>query len=247
MESRRHYSPSRETIAADLFDIDQDGFSDAIYTNQLDKTLNIYWGNATGTFDYGEHATIPVDRTPTGPAIGDIDKDGLNDLVVANKDKNKLVLIRAVGPREFAAPVETFQDGNPTQPILADWDRDGHLDVLMYLSASRSLVWRPGNESMEFQAHRTMYLNDLYPDSRQMMAADITGDGFRELFVLPKDTNKLMIFASQKGGSLRAAPQELELISDHADPHEKVSFQFTVRNIQDTPNGKCMSGVGQAH
>ena len=78
----------RETVAAGLIDVDGDGSKDAVYANQLDQSISIYWGNSNYTFD--ELFEIPVGRINQLPLIGDVNRDGLLDTVTLHEDESKI-------------------------------------------------------------------------------------------------------------------------------------------------------------
>ena len=63
----------RETITSTFKDIDNDGHEDALFVNQLDQNMSIYWGSDSAVFDNPSH--LNIGRSGSQPLIGDINRD----------------------------------------------------------------------------------------------------------------------------------------------------------------------------
>ncbi len=118
----------RETQSATLQDVDGDGFQDAVYVNQQDQNLSIYWGNPTADFDDVTEYTIG--RSFGAPLIGDINRDGLLDMVTLHSDESMIRTHLQQEKRTFEQSVEVFQGPPPLEGALMDINRDGWLDVV---------------------------------------------------------------------------------------------------------------------
>lgn len=118
----------RETVAGGLTDVDGDGFTDAVYSNQLDQSISIYWGNPTYQFD--EAVEIPVGRINQIPLIGDVNQDGLTDMVTLHEDESKIQTHLQGAGRGWTVASEDFQAPPPQQGALVDLNQDGWLDIM---------------------------------------------------------------------------------------------------------------------
>jgi hypothetical protein len=123
-----------ECIAGYLHDLDGDGFDDAVYTCQLDESIQVYWGNPRGTL--GTPFVLASGRVSPHLAFGDVDEDGRTDLVVAVQGEgppftDRLSIFFGGPSRTFPRQADVMLDGNPRTLVLSDLDRDGHLDVLI--------------------------------------------------------------------------------------------------------------------
>ena len=118
----------RETQSATLKDVDGDGFQDAVYVNQLDKNLSIYWGSPAADFD--SVTEYSIGRAFGAPLIGDINRDGLLDMVTLHSDESMIRTHLQQEARIFEQSVEVFQGPPPIDGALMDINRDGWLDVV---------------------------------------------------------------------------------------------------------------------
>jgi hypothetical protein len=122
-----------------------------------------------------------------GAAVGDIDNDGLVDLVVTSEAGNSLYLNRGDGTFDDVAAAARVRDvhGDVVAPLLLDFDNDGDLDL--FLSAI-------GNQML--------FENRLLPDGRlefwdishesgvavsavgfSAVAGDVDGNGYPDIYV----------------------------------------------------------------
>src|SRR5690606_3341875 len=71
----------RESVDGTFTDLDGDGWGDLVYTNQLDESLSIYWGAADGVTLSDPDQRV-LGRSNSRIATGDVDEDGIPDLVL---------------------------------------------------------------------------------------------------------------------------------------------------------------------
>src|SRR5262249_7281429 len=112
-------------------DLDRDGSPDIVGGSCKDPAaLAVMWNKGDGTF--GVPSDVPAGASVLlGLATGDIDEDGLPDLVAINYDKETAAVIRNLGGRRFAAP-DTFDTGPlPVGVVLGDLDRNGATDLVV--------------------------------------------------------------------------------------------------------------------
>ncbi|MBL8635526.1 MAG: VCBS repeat-containing protein [Myxococcales bacterium] len=84
--------------AVALHDLDGDGFLDAIVTNLtgVSGNLSLFRGRGDGTFSSSQRIDFPSAVRPLGVAVGDLDQDGIVDLVIADQPStgNGAILVR---------------------------------------------------------------------------------------------------------------------------------------------------------
>ncbi|MBN1791083.1 MAG: VCBS repeat-containing protein [Bacteroidales bacterium] len=145
--------------------------------------------------DYEFEPLLPYKNSQMGPglAIGDIDKDGLDDFFVGNGAGFKAAMYRQTGKgtfKEIPGPWTDDSDQEDTGALLFDADGDGRLDLYVVSGGNDN------NRSEEFYQDR-LYLNtengfiksrNILPDplkqsGKCVKAADFDKDGDLDLFV----------------------------------------------------------------
>jgi hypothetical protein len=117
-------------------DVNKDGIPDLVVANAGDNTVSVLLGNGDGTFTAAAHspfgATSGVGNVPVSVAIGDVNRDGNPDLVVANNSDGTVSVLFGDGAGNFTADSNgPFSVGTPPQCVaLADMNLDGCLDLV---------------------------------------------------------------------------------------------------------------------
>jgi hypothetical protein len=116
-------------------DLNNDGLPDYVFALKNANKIGIVLSNGvdgTGRPTYAAPLYVSVGNTPVSIAIGDLNNDGLPDIVVANQqDSTVTVLINQGGSKPGTAYTSsTVAVGkNPTQVVLGDFNNDGLLDL----------------------------------------------------------------------------------------------------------------------
>jgi len=222
-----------------VVDFDKDGWNDFYLTNSGENSSNaLYRNNGDGTFkDVAKELGIAdVNRRETGVSMGavwgDFDNDGFEDLLIYKWGKTQLF---KNNQGESFANVDAGFPGwaNINSGIWFDYDRDGKLDIFLggYFPESLNLwnleTTRIMPESFEYAKNggrKYLYHNlgdgKFEEVSRQLGvdtsrwalaigAADLTGNGFPDLFIANdygvselffNDGGKRFVDVSEKSG-----------------------------------------------
>ncbi len=172
-------------------DLDGDGRPDLILGTWTD---HVEWYRNSGTaahpaWTLADSALVVLARgSNTVPAAGDIDGDGLVDLVVGSASGH-LTFYRNAGsrtaPRFVVVPtaLDTIKFGRRAAPALADMDGDGRLDLLIGNEDGAITLWRNSGPAGSFLFTRdTTFTLTSAPDATPVVG-DLRGRGARDILV----------------------------------------------------------------
>ena len=115
-------------VAADL---DGDGTIDLFVPHRDGRQNLIFWNDGSGKFTAAPASVGPAVSQIRAAAAGDINGDGIIDLVVGD-EKNGMFIYLGAGKRTFEVPVALGTgSGAPFAVGLADMNRDGKPDIIV--------------------------------------------------------------------------------------------------------------------
>jgi hypothetical protein len=204
-------------------DLDADGREELVIDSRDRRGLHVLPGLGAGRLGPGR--TVPIGGDPyRGFAIGDVDLDGLPDLVTPNQDA-VAVSINS-GNLEFAAAVPV-PAARPFAVALADFDADGRPDIVAASESEPLVDVLFGDGEGGFRAADDADLI-IFSGPKRIATGDVNGDGFADALVTSWSSDGLIVL----GGPSGLRPVRLPL-GDNQNPWGLAVADFNEDGIDD--------------
>lgn len=170
-------------------DFNGDGLPDLVFVAEDDHIHQLFFSRGDGTF-IDASANLPARSQANGLAVGDVNGDGLADIVVGNSKETRagqpaisgqdfLWLNDPKAPGRFIDATRTHmpRDDDGTQGVaLADLDADGDLDMILANETPPSrLLLNDGKGHFTDASERLELVTPM--ETREVHVFDATGDG----------------------------------------------------------------------
>ncbi|CAF1136656.1 unnamed protein product [Adineta ricciae] len=186
----------------DNADLNNDTVSDLIVANFKDGTISTFLGNTDGSFQSPTtSSTGGIHTQPNAFAIGDIDKDGRLDIVIANSGTGTVITFHGNGDGTIT-PQTLFSTGFGSAPLdlaLGYLDDDGNLDLVASDSNNHVVLVFFGNSSGNFMLSQTLFTGNGSIPCR-VVIKDFNRDGRSDIAVVNSGTYNAGIFLNNGGG-----------------------------------------------
>lgn len=194
-----------------MADFDQDGSVDAIFVAEDDHNHEFYLGDGKGNFKEVSERLLAKSEA-NGLDIGDVNGDGLVDVVIGNSGSTKQNFLWLNDPQKPGHFIDYTKTGLPavnteTQSIkLADLNGDGYLDLIAGNEVPPNrLFFNDGKGNFMEQAEKLELTVPLH--TREVLTFDANGDGHPDILFTNLTSN---------GGAFEKDPTARLLINDGA-------------------------------
>ena len=149
-----------DPIAVAVGELDGANYDDIVTANYRSDTISLLFNDGTGQFS-GTLQTIPIAEgsKPASVVIGDLDDDGLNDLLVVTVGDSKLWMLKNLGSGQFDSPMELALEAyRPLAAFVGDLNGDDKDDIAVANSETDNLtvaLWTNGAKGLAGKALTT--------------------------------------------------------------------------------------------
>jgi hypothetical protein len=166
-------------------DVNGDGHADVVTGNAI-SNYSVLLGTSTSSFQAPANYHLGPVGSTTGLAMGDVNKDGQLDIIVADRSFGTVRLLLGNGTGIFNYALPTFTTGNTTGTLesvaLGDLNGDAQLDIIAANPTNNTVEVLLGTSANTFPAVAAYALpTALSPSS--LTVTDVNGDGLADVLV----------------------------------------------------------------
>ncbi|HLK49697.1 MAG TPA: FG-GAP-like repeat-containing protein [Bryobacteraceae bacterium] len=182
-------------------------------------------GSSTGNVLQNENA-FGNTTNPTAVAVGDFNRDGLQDFAATSSSGNSVAVYPGAGNGSFGNPISYNTGKNPSALLAVDVNGDGIADLVTADAGSNTISVLAGAGDGTFKA-ATAFAVGTSPAA--LASADFNGDGFVDIAVADSDSNNITILPGRGDGTF----QQPLTVTAGASPRALLAGDFNGDGLPD--------------
>lgn len=169
-------------------DIDGDGFVDIVVTNKTAGNISVLINTTTaGPISFATHADFAVQTQPASLSVGDLNRDGRPEIVVANTGSNSISVIANksfAGTLSLASRIDFLIAGIPGAVVVSATNNEIQPDVIVLNQTTNNVVVLKTNSQGGLYTNFFNTVNfPTISGSQSMAVADVDGDSKPDIIV----------------------------------------------------------------
>lgn len=191
-------SNGSDPVAIAAANLDAGGVLDLVILHNESENVAVFLGNGDGTFAASDLPTVAVGQDPRDLAVGRVDGDALDDVVVLEHNdfdpENMTVLLGSDNGRLRVVSPKSSAEFNSLSIALGDIDRDGLLDAITV---------NEGNVASMIQGQGDGVFDPGFPAAtgpgRLVVTADLDNDSDTDYVVLALGGDRIRVVRNNFG------------------------------------------------
>ena len=200
--SRSLYTTGVRPFMVEVGELTGDEFPEIASANETAGTITVYLNSGNGDGRFGGRRDYRVGRLPVAVAMGDLDGDGYEDVISANRGSRNLSVLMNEGDGSLGAAVNYTVDGTPWYVVTADFDADGDVDLATANQPNRTvgIFYNRGDgtfgEGVTFDSAHGPY---------SMVAFDLNIDGIPDILTANQSADSVSALINRGDGTFNPA------------------------------------------
>ena len=183
-------------------DFNNDGYLDLAVANYFDNSLSVLYGDGNGGFTAGATINLADGGSPLSIAAGDVNSDGLPDLVVPDSTGAINVYCSTLASGFPSTATSTIGAADALSVELQDLNQDGNLDLIYTNYGGGSVNILFGDGAANFATGTGPIGVGANPGT--LVIGDFNGDGLEDVIVTTSTPNQLVEVPNNGGGTFGA-------------------------------------------
>ncbi len=176
--------------------------ADTIFPVAGTQSSGGYLFSATqGTSPFAAAQNFAVGSSPYDMVLGDVDGDGIDDVVTASRVSNNVSVLRGNGNGTFQAPQSFTLGTSPIAVVLGDVSGDGIQDIVTASRVSDNVSVLRGNGNGTFQTPQNFAVGT---SPTAVVIGDVDRDGINDIVTANGGSDNVSVLHSNGDGTFRA-------------------------------------------